>query len=61
MNEKYSTGICRGKKLKYVGKQFSTFNTQRPTKQNYTQFGDPFNTIIVLHNTGYGNPKVGRD
>jgi len=31
-----------------VDQWFSTFGSWRPTKQNNTQFGDPFNTIIVL-------------
>ena len=35
---------------------FSTFGSWRPTKQNNTQFGDPFITIIVLYQ-GFWRPK----
>ena len=36
---------------------FSTLGSWRPTKQNKTEFGDPF-SIKVLYNTVFGDPKV---
>ena len=44
-----------------VDQLFSTFGCWRPTKQNNTQFGDPYVAIIVLYYrfTGLGDPKVG--
>ena len=36
---------------------FSTLDGVRPTKQNITQFRDPFTTKILL-NPSFGDPKV---
>ncbi len=38
---------------------FSTFGSRRPTKQNITQVGDTYITIIVLKHRFCGDPKVG--
>jgi len=38
---------------------FSTFGNWRPTKMYKTQFCNPFENKI-LHNSGFGDPNVGR-